>query len=243
MKTKTLKTRKEKIFIVCSNLLLFLAVVCVGVISFVPQSKQTQSVESKRLLAIYEGNRNSNKVSLMINVYWGTEYLNDILDVLKTNNVKTTFFVGGMWVAENPDMLQKIYQQGHEIANHGYSHKNHDKLSFEGNINEIQNCNKLVFSSLGINTTLFAPPSGAYNNDTIKAAESLGFKTIMWTRDTIDWRDKNTNLIISRATTSLKGGDLILMHPTKNTLEALPTIISKIFEKGLTVAPVSQTLA
>ena len=64
----------------------------------------------------------------------------------------------------------------------------------------------------------------------------------MWSLDTIDWRDKDVSLIVKRATEKACGGDLILMHPTKETLEALPTIIDKLLLKGLTVAKVSEVL-
>ena len=69
---------------------------------------------------IYNGNRSSNKVSLMINVYWGTEYLDDMISIFEKYGVKTTFFVGGQWVEKEPEMLNKIISKGHEIGNHGY---------------------------------------------------------------------------------------------------------------------------
>ena len=89
---------------------------------------------------------------------------------------------------------------------------------------------------------LFAPPGGSYNLNTIKSAEFLGYKTIMWTRDTIDWRDHNTSLIYNRAITNLSGGDLILMHPTENTLEAFSNIIEYAQSHNFNIVTVSETL-
>ena len=89
---------------------------------------------------------------------------------------------------------------------------------------------------------LFAPPSGSYNSSTVKIAEKLGYQTIMWSLDTIDWRDKDTELIYTRATKKIKGGDFVLMHPTANTLQALGRIIDTITAKGLTVSTVSDVL-
>ena len=77
----------------------------------------------------YSGNENTNKVTLMINVYWGTEYIDEMLKILEKYNVKTTFFVGGTWAVKESDKLQKIVDAGHELANHGYGHKDHSKLS------------------------------------------------------------------------------------------------------------------
>ena len=89
---------------------------------------------------------------------------------------------------------------------------------------------------------LFSPPGGSYNNHTTKAATSLGYKTIMWTRDTIDWRDKNSQLIFNRATTNMCGGDLILAHPTECTAMALQGIIDHAKATGLKLTTVSETL-
>lgn len=174
---------------------------------------------------IYHGNQDSNKVSLMINVYWGTEYLEGILDTLDRYDSKCTFFVGGQWVEKEPEMLKEIYSRGHEIANHGYFHRDQEYLDYSQNLEEIKVNHELVKTLLGIEMSLFAPPSGSFNKSTLEASKNLGYSTIMWTKDTIDWRDKDANLIYSRATNNIKGGDLILAHPTEKTLQALPLIL------------------
>lgn len=191
---------------------------------------------------IYNGNKNSDKVSLMINVYWGDEYLDGILEVLSEYNIKTTFFVGGSWVKKDEKYMKKIIEHGHEIGNHGYFHKDQDKLNYDQNHEEIQANHNLVKVLYGINMTLFAPPSGAYNKSTIEAAQTLGYTTIMWSKDTIDWRDHDANLILKRATNNVKGGDLILMHPTAETLKALPSILEYYKMNNLKATTVSDCL-
>lgn len=191
----------------------------------------------------YSGNTESNKISLMINVYWGTEYLDDMLEILDRYEVKTTFFVGGTWAVKESDMLKKMYDAGHEIGNHGYSHKDQDKLNREQNKNEILTTHTLVNDLIGVNMDLFAPPSGAYNKTTVEVATELGYKMIMWTRDTVDWRDKDEEVIYKRAIKDAKGGDLILMHPTACTLLALERIIVSLQEQGFVLTTVSENLA
>ena len=90
---------------------------------------------------------------------------------------------------------------------------------------------------------LFAPPSGSVNSTVVTSAENLGYKTIMWSKDTIDWRDKDENLIFSRATKNISSGDLILMHPTNATAQALENILKTIYEQGLMCDIVSNVLA
>lgn len=228
----------KKVQIITNSIIV--AILIVLIVVAVPLSTQVKTSTNPNV--IYYGNTSENKVSFMINVYWGTEYIEDMLDVFDLYNVKTTFFLGGSWVAKNVEMAQEIYKRGHEIGNHGYNHKDHDKISYQQNYNEIHNTHLLVSANLGIEMNLFAPPSGAFNDTTIEVAQGLNYKTIMWTHDTIDWRDKSTDLIIKRATKNLSNGDLILMHPTKNTLDALSSILAYAENNGFEATNVSNTI-
>lgn len=223
------------------NFLIVIMLVVVSILAVLGVSLSTTSSFINDVY--YSGNTDSNKISLMINVYWGTEYLDGMLEILYKYDVKTTFFVGGTWAVKESDMLQKIHDAGHEIGNHGYSHKDQDKLNREQNKNEILTTHTLVNDLIGVNMDLFAPPSGAYNKTTVEVATELGYKTIMWTRDTIDWRDKDEEIIYSRAIKDAKGGDLILMHPTACTLLALERIIVSLQGEGFVLTTVSENLA
>ena len=193
--------------------------------------------------AIYSGNVKNKAVSLMFNVYMGNEYIAQILDILKDNEVKATFFIGGTWANKNEECFMKIVESGNEIGSHGYWHKDHDKISDDEQINEILMTEELIEQLCGIKTTLFAPPSGAFNKATINIANNLGYKTIMWSKDTIDWRDQDVALITKRATENIKSGDLILCHPTNATVQALKLIICKIKESGLKIVTVGKNIS
>ncbi len=215
---------------------MILFVFCASV--FLPQSSFPVATSKT---PIYKGSSN-DKVSLMVNVYWGTEYVVPMLDVFESYEIKTTFFLGGSWVEKNHEVAREIVAHGHEIGNHGYFHKDHKKIGRSGNRSEIENCHKIVKAILGVDMDLFAPPSGSFSVDTLDIAEEIGYNTIMWSLDTIDWRDKDVSLIVKRATEKAVGGDMILMHPTKETLEALPIILEKLKDKGLGVSTVSEVL-
>lgn len=237
--------KKEKCFvhIVCSAVICFVLVFVLVVSGF--SKKQEYALvagNSEYNGTIYAGDKNKNNVSLMVNVYWGTEYLVKMLDIFKEYSIKTTFFIGGTWAKDNVEVLKRIKAEGHEIASHGYSHKEHGKLSLKENLAEIQKCHEIVKDVLDIEMELFAPPGGSYNSNTIKAAETLGYKTIMWSKDTIDWRDKNEKIIYNRATTNLVGGDLVLMHPTECTANALSGIIKEIKRLKFNMVTVSENL-
>ncbi len=191
---------------------------------------------------IYSGDTSKNNVCFMINVYQGSEYVRDILDILDIYKVKTTFFIGGSWAVNNIDLVKEIYTRGHELGNHGFYHKDQDTLDFDANVQEIKLCHKVVSENLGIEMKLFAPPSGAYNVTVVDAATSLNYKTIMWTRDTIDWRDQDADLIYKRAIKDLSNGDLILMHPTEKTVQALVDILSYTINNDFNPTTVSNCL-
>jgi len=192
---------------------------------------------------IYNGNRDSNKVSLMVNVYWGTEYIPKMLEIFKKYDVKTTFFVGGTWAEKEKDTLLQIYNEGHEIGSHGYFHLDQDKLTYEQNREEIYNTHSLIKVYLDLDMHLFAPPSGDFSNTTLEVAQALGYSTIMWSRDTIDWRDKSSELVYTRCTKGIKGGDLILMHPTEHTAAALKDVLQYYANHNLKPCTVSENLA
>ena len=227
---------------VITNAILLTLICGMFFLAFTGSVKSVFSNKSE-VQAYYSGNTQKNNVSLMNNVYLGTDYIEPMLEVLKNENVKTTFFVGGTWASSNSEVLKKIFDDGHEIANHGYYHKDHKYLSDERNQEEIYITHKLVKELIGVDMTLFAPPSGSYNTQTLLIASNLGYKTIMWTKDTIDWRDKDSNLAFTRATKNAKNGDLILMHPTAHTLEALPQIIKFYKENGFNLTTVSEAIA
>ncbi|MEG1805942.1 MAG: polysaccharide deacetylase family protein [Clostridia bacterium] len=191
---------------------------------------------------IYRGDEEKKDVSLMFNVYWGTEYIEKILDILDEYNVKSTFFIGGVWAVKEENTLNEIVKRGHELGNHGYYHKDMAKMSYDDCCKEIANTNKLIEKLSNVMTTLFAPPSGSYSKITLQACEDVEMDVIMWSKDTIDWRDKDNNLIYKRATTNIANGDLILMHPTEMTVKALPKILKFYKENEYNATTVTKTI-
>ncbi len=129
--------------------------------------------------------------------------------------------------------------------------KQQDTLNTGSNSNsvnhDLNNNSNVQTSTSSVNSIevskLFAPPSGSIGDNMFKACDELGYKVIMWTRDTIDWRDQDPALITKRALNNIKSGDLILMHPTKATVEALPAILDSIKAQNLVATTVSNTIS
>ena len=222
-----------------ANIVIVLMLATLSILAI--NNTQTLKVQADNRV-IYAGNENKNNVCLMINVYQGEEYVKNILDILDIYKVKTTFFIGGSWAVKNIDLVKEIYSRGHELGNHGFYHKDQDVLDYDSNFQEIKMCHEVVSKNLSVEMNLFAPPSGAYSIKTVDAASNLNYKTIMWTHDTIDWRDQNSDLIYKRAIKDLSNGDLILMHPTKKTVESMTNIISTAINNGFNPTTVSNCL-
>lgn len=172
-------------------------------------------------------------VMLTFNVYQGTQEVNQIIDILSSYGVTATFFIGGCWADKNHETLQRLVDNGFTVGSHGYYHYDHSKMDYEKNYNEIKKSLDCIEDITKQKIRLFAPPSGAYNQHMMDACKKLGLKVIMWSKDTIDWRDQDVDIILERATKNIKNKDIILMHPTKATVLALPQIIENIISCGL----------
>jgi probable sporulation protein (polysaccharide deacetylase family) len=192
---------------------------------------------------IYKGNPKKKMVSLMINVAWGNEYLDTMLTTLDEANVRATFFLDGSWLKKNVDMAKIIKEKGHEISNHAYSHKDMSKYSEPVQRAEIQKTEDLLKEKLQVNNTLFAPPSGDYNQTTVNIAHDLNLKTILWTIDTVDWKKPKPEWIVRKIGSRLEPGSLILMHPTESSSQALKAMISEITNKGYAIGTVSDLIS
>ena len=223
-----------------ASIVLILIMCGVTAVCFMPE-KSVSIVSGESYAPIYSGQTETAQVALMFNVYENTDVVNGILDVLREYNAKATFFVGGCWADDNNQTLKRILDEGHSLGNHGYFHKNHKKLTEAQNFAEINNTHKLVYAITGYNMHLFAPPSGAFSVTTLKVAEKLGYKSIMWSKDTIDWRDSSVDLVVKRAT-EVDSGDFILMHPKAHTLKALPKILDFYLNKGISTNTVDKLI-
>jgi probable sporulation protein (polysaccharide deacetylase family) len=192
---------------------------------------------------IYKGNPNKPMTSIMINVAWGNEFLPSILETLAQENIYATFFLDGTWLKNNVEIAKDMQLQGHELANHAYSHKNMSQLSWNAAKDEILKTQQLLKQHLNIDNELFAPPSGDYDEETVKLAHELNLKTILWTIDTLDWKNPDPIWIVKKISARIEPGSMILMHPTHSSSTALPMMIKEIKSKGLAIGKISDIIS
>lgn len=192
----------------------------------------------KENIVIRNGDPNSGKLTFSCNVDWGEEVVPDMLEIFRDNNISITFFVSGRWAKNNPELLKEMYLAGHEIQSHGYHHKLCTQVSVGVTKEEILKTEAVILDVLGIKTTIFAPPSGDFDETTVELCKSLGYKLALWNVDTIDWREGSTASVIQgRVLKKPLNGSIILMHPKSETVKALPELIKEINKQNIEIVP------
>lgn len=200
--------------------------------------------ESKEL-PIYSVDTSDKLVALTFNCAWNIDDLDSILDTLKKNDIKASFFMTGEWVADYPDAVKKIAEAGHDLASHGDGHKHMNSLSKEACRKEIYEVHKKVFELTGIEMDLFRPPYGEYNDTVIEAAKESGYYPVQWSIDSLDWKNYGVDEMTDRVVNSgaLENGAIVLMHNgTMYTAIALQGIIDGLENKGYDFVPVSELI-
>lgn len=204
--------------------------------------KPAINLEDLPPLPIYRGNPAKPMVALMFNVAWGDEHLAEMLNTLEEEGVSATFFLDGTWLSRHPETARDILRRGHELSNHAYSHPMMSRLSLARQREEIARTEALL-REMGVENRWFAPPSGDYDERTVQAAYGLGLRTVLWTLDTVDWKNPPADAIVQKISRHAGPGHLILMHPTASAKRALPDIIRVLRQKGLMPGTVSRTLS
>ncbi len=145
-----------------------------------------QPEPAKKKLPIYCVNTDEKKVAISFDAAWGADDTDEILTILKNNDVKATFFLCGYWVDKYPEEIKRIYQDGHEIGNHSNTHPHVSQISLDANKKEIMEVHNKIKNLLGYEMNLYRPPFGEYNDTVLKAANEVGYHTIQWDIETLE---------------------------------------------------------
>lgn len=192
---------------------------------------------------IYRGHPDKPMVAFMVNVAWGNEYLTKILQTLKDEGVSATFFLDGSWVKKNPDLTKMIVEGGHEIGNHAYSHPDLKQMTNAAIRKQLVDTNEVIKATIDQTPAWFAPPSGSYRDDVVEIAADLNMGTVLWSVDTIDWKNPEPQEMVNRVASKIHAGALVLMHPTDATASGLADLIKRIRKKEYEITNVSKLLS
>jgi peptidoglycan/xylan/chitin deacetylase (PgdA/CDA1 family) len=168
-----------------------------------------------------------------------------VLEILREHGVHATFFLSGRWVEKYPDLAQQVLADGHEIANHSYTHPDLTTLSDDQIVFELDYTDQVVSDIMGTHTRpYFRPPFGARNRRVLDVAAASGFRSVYWTLDSGDWLPRATaGAVADKVLRYAQPGDIVVEHVASDaTAEALPTILDEFAQRGWRVGTVSQVL-
>ncbi|WP_214323293.1 polysaccharide deacetylase family protein [Nonomuraea sediminis] len=167
-------------------------------------------------------------------------YTGHLLDILRRRGVRATFFVLGENVAADKGRnLRRIVTEGHEIGNHTWNHAALTTLPRERIRNQLERTERLVRRLTGIRMRLMRPPYGATDRRVADVTRREGLAQILWSVDTLDWRDR-VPAVVARRAGAARPGSIILMHDIhRTTVAAVPRVIDKLKHKGYTFVTVS----
>lgn len=193
--------------------------------------------------AIYSGNPSKRMAALTFDATYGDNQTPRLLQILRDNNIKATFFLSGIWPLNFPSLAGSISAAGHEIGNHSYTHPHMTQITLTEVSSQIIRTGALIRNITGVRPYLFRPPFGEYNQAVLNTVAALGYITIMWTVDSLDWQNPGVVTIINRVVNNIRPGAIVLMHQAASqTPDALPVIISRLRQQGYSFGTVTQVL-
>ena len=250
------RKQKQRITKIIAFTLAVLTIIgpCLSVIAFVRGNKEVYaesitvmplSSEGRKLPIYCVDTKGQKKVSLTFDAAWGDEDAEEILGTLSKYGVKATFFMVGDWVRKYPELVKKLAEAGHDVANHSNKHPHVNNMSKEAIKKDIMDAHEAIKNVTGKECYLYRPPYGEYNNTVLEAAKECNYHTIQWDVDSIDWKGYDAPTIVNKVVNHkhLGDGSIILLHNgAKHTAEALPQIIEGLQGKGYEIVPISELI-
>jgi peptidoglycan/xylan/chitin deacetylase (PgdA/CDA1 family) len=191
------------------------------------------------------GNTNRPRIALTFDAGGPSTPTAQILDILARHHVHSTFFITGDWANLNPDLVRRIHNDGHEIGNHTMHHIDLRTLSDAQVCNELNQAEQVLSGITGVTTRpYFRAPYGGRDSRIWNLAANLGYRSVYWTIDTLDWESTATpDSITKRVMDGLRNGVIVLMHAGSNVeAQTLDGLMTKIEQRGYQMVTVTEVL-
>lgn len=181
----------------------------------------------------YVGNSQEKVLYLTFDCGYENGYTEKILEVLKEKQVKATFFITGHYLHSAKDLVMKMINDGHIVANHSDKHKDITKLSFDELKKEIKTLEDDYLKITGSKiASFFRPPAGNFDAKSLSYVEKLGYTSLFWSVAYVDWKKSNADPV-SSVCDYVHNGAIILLHAVSNeNAQSLAKIIDNLHEKG-----------
>ena len=211
---------------------------------------QTNTAQAEKPVVYVKGNPTEKKIALTFDDGPDSVYTPQILDILREKGVKATFFVLGEQVKSFPELTKRMVSDGHTIANHTWNHPKLSKITTSQLVQEVESTTSQIEEVTGIKTDLFRPPYGDYTAGDIRMLQKLGYRSIMWSVDTVDWSGNTEEEILTIVHQNKSPGGIVLQHNFNasngrldGTVQALPKIIDQLRDEGYEFVTVDTLLS
>lgn len=196
--------------------------------------------KNKEILDKYKGlclgNSGSKNVYLTFDEGYEAGYTEKILEILKQNDVKATFFITAHYVNTQPDLVKKMIDDGHIVGNHTVNHKSMPTLSLDKIKDEVMNLHTSIYEKFNYEMKYIRPPMGEYSEKTVAYTGSLGYTTVMWSLAYDDWDEKKQgrdDYAKAKILNNVHNGAIILLHGnSKDNTNVLDYCIKEIKNMG-----------
>ena len=185
------------------------------------------------------GSNHNKYVYLTFDNGYEAGYTSKILDALKENEVKATFFITGHYLNTASELVQRMIEEGHIVGNHTVNHKSMPEITDEEIKEEVMQLHQAVYDKFGYEMKYIRPPRGEFSERSIVITNNLGYQHVMWSFAYVDWDEKNQpNEEIAKKTVleNLHNGEIILLHAnSKTNANILGSIIKEVKEQGYAI--------
>ncbi len=196
------------------------------------------SEELRQYNACYVGDTSQKTIYLTFDAGYENGYTGKILDTLRKHQVKATFFLVGNFLETSPDLVRRMVSEGHTVGNHTMTHPDMSAIAAkEAFQKELTDLEELYRSVTGQSMKkLYRPPQGKFNEDNLKMAQELGYRTVFWSLAYVDWyndQQPTHQEAFDKLLPRIHNGAIVLLHSTSATnCEILDELLTKWEEMG-----------
>ena len=182
------------------------------------------------------GNKEEKILYITFDNGYEAGYTNQILDVLKKNEVKATFFITAHYLNTASDLVKRMIEEGHIVGNHTVNHKSMPEITEEKIKEEVMKLHQAVYEKFGYEMKYIRPPKGEFSERTIIVTNNLGYQHVMWSFAYVDWDEKkqpDEEKAKKTILENLHNGEIMLLHGnSKTNANILDSIIKEIKTQG-----------
>ena len=197
-------------------------------------AKNTELINKYSGMAL--GNKDKKYIYLTFDLGYEAGYTSKILDALKQNNVKGTFFVTAHYVNTASDLVKRMIDEGHIVGNHTVNHKSMPSLSDDELTTEVMKLHQVIYEKYNYEMKYMRPPKGEFSERTLSLCEKLGYKTVMWSFAYVDWEENkqpSEEEAMQKIIPNLHNGEIMLLHATSKTnADIMDKMIKRVQEEG-----------